>query len=259
MSITKDQLKKGVAYRVIRPEYYGYGEIVYLVDEECGDFPTFTTDKSLRGYETQRNLKLSDLELAEPENKSVKKRSHLGTDGSLLPFPKDLEWSINNGVKPIPVERDLPETRPTEEIVTERNDLLSRANKLSGIIKKRKNEVKDEVWKPKKTDIVWYVDSLNDVQSNKSDYLVDRVQRFRTESEAKSEAMRRESMKRGRMPKLGEVVYSWFMNCDRPDDFKFKWENEAEQIEEYYLGRTFKTKEECLEHCKKYSKFWGEI
>lgn len=111
MSITKDQLKKGVAYMATRANnYVERGDIIYLIEDDETVIPWFSKDKNVSMNSISVfAYPINNLELAEPEKKCA---------------IQEIYW----------------DNRPDEEIVAERNDLLARANKLTGIIKKRKNE-----------------------------------------------------------------------------------------------------------------------
>lgn len=223
--ITRDQLKKDVAYRVIENTPYAKkGDIVYLIEDDGSNNPYFSKDKNDNMDSiTTSPIYLYALELAEP------------------------------------VEREL------EEIVKERNDLLAQANKLTSIIKKRKTVKLDEVWKPKMGELYYFVNADNEVSNYvwKND-LAD-LDMFKsgnyycTEAQAQSEAMRRRSMKRGIMPRVGEKIWTWYVTpcvIEKPSDY---WDGDKEDIEDYHMGRIFLTEKDRDEHCEKYKKFWTEI
>lgn len=228
--ITRDQLKKGVAYRVIEGVYdkLPIGEIVYLEEDDDTDFPFFSKKKTPKYQEEVYCLGFEDLELAEPEKESMQTEQQL----------KD-----------------------------KRRELLAEANKITGQLRKRKNEGVEEEIQPKYGEIYYFIGFNNEIVADK--YYGDGKDAagwykignfFHTEKEAKSEAMRRESMKRGRMPKKGETVYYWEINIFGDINVSsYEWSNDRWDIELYYLGRIHFTEKDRDEHCEKYSKYWVSL
>lgn len=73
--ITRDQLKKGVAYRVINsyPDFSDFvkGDIVYMIKDDGTNNLLFSKNKTHKYQEEAYWIEIENLELAEPEKESM--------------------------------------------------------------------------------------------------------------------------------------------------------------------------------------------
>jgi hypothetical protein len=111
---------------------------------------------------------------------------------------------------------------------------------------------------PQKKDECWVLDECGAVDSliwdgSHYDKQCKKYGIFRTESEAKAEKMRRESMsQRGEMPEEGEQVWFWDFVLGKASRSTFNYFDSPE----YWIGSVKKTEEECEEWGRKYAKYF---
>jgi hypothetical protein len=122
---------------------------------------------------------------------------------------------------------------------------------------------KSEKWTPKIGEKYFFLDELNRIHSevNNTDYDKDLIQSgnfFQTEALAYSEKMRRESMKRDWLPKIGEKCCKIFLGIGGFYLVKNYFNGDNFDMELYYLGRIKKTEQEAQNWIDTYGKYWVE-
>lgn len=126
------------------------------------------------------------------------------------------------------------------------------------VAKLESKEVED--W-PKDGDWYWSVNNIGETDSapyvqgiNLHEWNKKIGNCFRSQEEAEKYALRLESMKLKWLPKESEEYWYWDYAGYKPRSI---WgEENRYDLENYYLGRTFKTREEAEEHYNKFSDAW---